>query len=383
MRHITDGELHAYLDGALDHLPDGRGEEVREHLSSCPVCEERLEDERRVRTGAQDLLAQGAPEMADFPPFEEIRARAEALENPAGSGDGGGSPDKGRRTPVTGMPLAWAATVVLAMGVGWMGGEVWRQLPNGAEAPFSGEATPALPAAVNSESRLESRVPDSVLEEAVPESLLRQTDPRPSALGEGGPEGWNEVPEVAAEDFPGNKEATGAVAGDSPRSSAALLEGRTGLADATPFEAEPEKSVPPTRSLGLPSAAPELMEPDNLSPDHSLAVPGLKLLSVEWEEWIPGEQSLRIRQLLPMGDTLELRYLNMLMGTDPSARTRASEERDAGMGDPAIHPPAPQVLEASLPPGWRQVVMRKGRMWLVARAPIPEDQLRALLRSLR
>ena len=38
-----------------------------------------------------------------------------------------------------------------------------------------------------------------------------------------------------------------------------------------------------------------------------------------------GEKALLIRQLLSPGDTLELRYLGMLLGTDPE--TRASGER--------------------------------------------------------
>ena len=56
MRHITDGELHLYLDGALDLIEETRGEEIREHLSLCPACSERLQDEEEVRTRAQALL---------------------------------------------------------------------------------------------------------------------------------------------------------------------------------------------------------------------------------------------------------------------------------------------------------------------------------------
>ena len=112
--------------------------------------------------------------------------------------------------------------------------------------------------------------------------------------------------------------------------------------------------------------------------ENPLAVPGLELLSVGWEEWVPGERGLRIRQLLPMGDTLELRYLGLLMGSDPE-----SPEKPRGRGvlsDATSR--LPQGMEASLPPGWNQVVMKKERGWLVARAPRSEAYLRALLRSL-
>ena len=78
MRHVSDGELHAYLDGALDLLGEARGEEVRGHLGSCPVCQERLQDEKEILEEAQGLLALSAPEPVALPPFEVLRAMAEA-----------------------------------------------------------------------------------------------------------------------------------------------------------------------------------------------------------------------------------------------------------------------------------------------------------------
>jgi hypothetical protein len=125
-----------------------------------------------------------------------------------------------------------------------------------------------------------------------------------------------------------------------------------------------------------------LLRSRTVAEESALAIPGLEVITVEWEEWIPGERGLHIRQLLPMGDTLELRYLGLLMGTDPeAAEYRAAAE---GIEEEALERPlSPKVLEVSLPPGWNQVVMRRGRGWLVARAPLSEDSLRALLRSLR
>ena len=35
MKHLTDGQLRAYLDGELD-------EEQKEHLAGCPVCQANL-----------------------------------------------------------------------------------------------------------------------------------------------------------------------------------------------------------------------------------------------------------------------------------------------------------------------------------------------------
>lgn len=115
-----------------------------------------------------------------------------------------------------------------------------------------------------------------------------------------------------------------------------------------------------------------------------MAVPGLEVLAVEWEEWVPGERALHIRQRLPMGDTLELRYLGLLMGSDPSETDAGSTQgQRVEEGESQDRPLSPKVLEASLPPGWNQVVMRWRRGWLVARAPLPEESLRGILRSLR
>ena len=116
----------------------------------------------------------------------------------------------------------------------------------------------------------------------------------------------------------------------------------------------------------------------------AMAVPGMEVLMVEWEEWFPGERALHIRQLLPMGDTLELRYLGLLMGADPeTSEALVTEERSAPGDKLGDRPLSPKVMEASLPPGWNQVVMRWRRGWLVARAPLSEESLRGILRSLR
>jgi hypothetical protein len=114
-----------------------------------------------------------------------------------------------------------------------------------------------------------------------------------------------------------------------------------------------------------------------------MLVPGLDVVDVDWEEWVPGERALHIRQLLPMGDTLELRYLGLLMGSDPDAAAASVAEGGVLEEEGVERPLSPKVLEASLPPGWNQVVMRWGRGWLVARAPLPVESLRGILRSMR
>lgn len=397
MRHVTDGELHAYLDGALDLLPEGRGEEIREHLSSCPVCEERLQDEKRIRRQAQELLEEGAPPEVALPPFEEIRARAEAGEaSPSGSGHA----PEGRAQSWSvsrGFPLAWAATVILALGVGWMGGEVWRSLPQDgsgfviSEPPSAEEAviSPASRGEEGQERESGAGEPGGLENRTATEGpkgrekLVQQEDARalstPLADQRGEPESAASAPPAAEslqleEALDPSRVVTREMA-----EAGTLAAGRT----APSAEVGVPEAEPSVRSRIPATAAPELMEAEGSQPDHSLALPGFEVLSVEWEEWVPGERNLHIRQLLPMGDTLELRYLGMLMGTDPNPAPEEEEEAREGGAAVLNHPPLPQVMEASLPPGWNQVVMKKGRGWLVARAPLTVEHLRALLRAFR
>jgi hypothetical protein len=129
---------------------------------------------------------------------------------------------------------------------------------------------------------------------------------------------------------------------------------------------------------------PDLEMEDSATPSDSaettLAVPGLKVVSIGWEEKVPGGNALLIRQLLMPGDTLELRYLGMLLGSEAEARARPATL--GGMDDTRTDWAYAGILEASLPPGWNQVVMERGRVLLVARAPISEANLKALLKTI-
>jgi hypothetical protein len=146
MRHLDEGELHAYLDA---HGVRGRGAgsgaemgerpatepgaavrqrppepdvrsgsprraeaarplDVERHLAECAECRARLEEVARVRDRAAGILARAVPEVA-APPFEKVLA-ARAGRSVAGAG-----PAKRSWYP----QLAWAAAVALVLGAGW------------------------------------------------------------------------------------------------------------------------------------------------------------------------------------------------------------------------------------------------------------------------
>ena len=108
MSHVDDGTLHAYLDGELS---PAEAQGVDAHIVQCPACRGRLEEERALITRAGELLALAAPPDRALPPFRAGDVR----------------PLKRLWWQVR-LPLAWAATVVLALGIGTYLGSASRAL---------------------------------------------------------------------------------------------------------------------------------------------------------------------------------------------------------------------------------------------------------------
>jgi len=96
MSHVDDGTLHAYLDGELTPV---ERERVDAHLRTCPACLARLDEERSLIERSSRLLGRAVPPERTLLPLQELR--------------------QPRLTWRLRRPLAWAATIVLAVGVGW------------------------------------------------------------------------------------------------------------------------------------------------------------------------------------------------------------------------------------------------------------------------
>jgi len=110
MSHVDDGTLHAYLDGELS---PAEAQGVEAHVAQCPGCRGRLEEERALTTRAAELLALAAPPDRELPPF-----RAGDVRPPI------------RLWWQVRLPLAWAATVLLALGIGTYLGRGVEQVPH-------------------------------------------------------------------------------------------------------------------------------------------------------------------------------------------------------------------------------------------------------------
>jgi Putative zinc-finger len=135
MSHVDDGTLHAYLDGELSP-PEAQG--VEAHVAQCPACRERLAEERALIARATELLARAAPPERDLPPFRP-----------------GDSQPPVRLWWQVRLPLAWAATIALALGIGTYVGE--RKVGR----PLLEQVPPATPTTVA--DRLAPNAPPSAI----------------------------------------------------------------------------------------------------------------------------------------------------------------------------------------------------------------------------
>ena len=126
MQHVDDGTIHAWLDGQIDqeHV-----DLIEEHLRTCAACAARVAVERATFDHAEALLAETTPHVTT-PPLPSVRRR-------------------------TTWPLraAWAATILIAAGLGWLARDM-QSAPPVAEPPQARSASvapapvPVVPQAV-------------------------------------------------------------------------------------------------------------------------------------------------------------------------------------------------------------------------------------------
>ncbi len=185
MSHLDEGTLHALLDG---EIPSAELPAVEQHLAHCRECQARMEEARAFRNEAFGLIesldesepiesatvAAGSSLMFDAPaaefaayeaPTPDYGAPAAKRADPESERRGSERSD-GRKTrrdrpfPRWARPLAWAATIVLAVGIGysWRG----RDNPDGAGVSAASEqATDARSFAVHADSAPE-RTADAI-----------------------------------------------------------------------------------------------------------------------------------------------------------------------------------------------------------------------------
>jgi hypothetical protein len=156
MQHVDEGILHGYLDGALPALVEARAlpagvtaADVEDHLRICDDCRALLERERALRGDAAVVLGHARLADVETPPWHVVAGGAGVARAP-------------RSRPL--LPMAWAASVLLAVGAGWWGSLLWRaELDSVATEVVADEAEPAARVPTRSEA-----VADATVESAGP-----------------------------------------------------------------------------------------------------------------------------------------------------------------------------------------------------------------------
>ncbi|MGN6390836.1 MAG: zf-HC2 domain-containing protein [Gemmatimonadales bacterium] len=157
MRHIPEDELHAYLDQALSRT---QCVEIESHLADCPSCRATRDGIAALRDRTTALLARLAPPTTSLPPFETLRGRAAEVQS-----------QRRRRLQAA----AWAASLILALGLGWSASSLLQSHDERAGTPALARAldtAPPVAASLPVAARSTAAAPTVPVTEAAP---LRQS----------------------------------------------------------------------------------------------------------------------------------------------------------------------------------------------------------------
>lgn len=355
MKHLAEGQLHAFLDNEGQHGRTAERQAVNRHLTECAECRARLEAERRVRDRARAILGAAGPTSLTPPPFEAVLERATR-----------------RRVSRSGIrptvALAWAASLALALTVGWYTRSLVLAKRAGV-APGAGDAAGAAEADVRAGAiqaappaarQLAQGAPprEEAAERsregagAVPSTAAPTAQDRPLAnlaAAEAKAAADTEAPPVRVAEAPAPRAAPAPVMLRSEQRARAADVAEEAWITVTPAEAE--------RRLGGPLAT----------------IPGLPSLGTTVFGTGPSTETRTIQMLGP-GLTIELvQQRAATAATEPAARERA-------VPAPAA---VPQVARAAGGEPGRSLTVEWEGFSVTGRALVSADSLRQLLSRLR
>ena len=315
MPHVEQGELHALLDGAYGS-DSVEGTRLRAHLASCANCQTLLEEERLVRERANQLLELAAPVAFEAPPFAQVQARAYQRSHRWGRNE-----------------LGWAATIVLALGIGWFGHDLAAR--NGVEV---------VPSAID-------QVPAESTEPAPPPAAPpppEQAANQQRGAAQQQTEARREVPAAT-----GSSRQLPAVEEAKVSGGAANLAGPPALAPA----AVAQRALPEWIETTLENAERTLGR-------KVLLLPGYELVRLEIGV---GNEAVRVFQRIPNDGMIELMQEPIIAAERMRAEAARRERSDFAAAADATAP----------------VSLNVGNLKITARGPLAADSLRVLLGRLR
>jgi hypothetical protein len=125
LRHVPEEELHAYLDQALSR---SQCVEIEHHLSECDACRAERDAIAALRDRTTALLVGASPRRIRPRPFTQVSATFA---------------ERRQRRAARIRTLAWAASVVGALGLGWAMSRATSPLVPTPEREAAGPAAPA------------------------------------------------------------------------------------------------------------------------------------------------------------------------------------------------------------------------------------------------
>jgi len=164
MQHLDDGTLQGWLDESRSGLSAAELAAAEEHLASCEPCARRLAELDALSGRIETLLSEPGPADETAPPYAEVIARAGRSDLP--DREHRGRPENrahevARRARKRWRAAAWAASVVVAVGIGW--------LANGLHRPTDAEAERAV--AEDAGSDTSAATPSVAVAKAGPDTL--------------------------------------------------------------------------------------------------------------------------------------------------------------------------------------------------------------------
>ncbi len=387
MSHIDEGQIHAYLDRQLEFAETEARERFEAHVGECAECAALLEQERSFHGRAAAVLQQSEPEFVEAPAFDDIVARATDRSTSA-------SVKKLNRT----RSLAWAASIVVAVTVGWYarfsisGPSPNEQALQEPQAILAQNEVPEAEAAADADEAT-TGVADAA--QPAPTAPARERDRVSSAVQEAAGRGFLEDSGVASAVEREVQRAVSADRRDAPAERQQRLVANQLAAAAKSSAQRGEDSIVPViaqaelRARELPdqnrfavAGAPAAFSDDEAWTDLTLQeaerrigrriliVEGLEILHVSIESVAPNT-SVRVVQRLSSGDSLEI-----------VQRPLAEVDRVAGVLQARA-----EMLEADEMADEARTVstisVARGEVLLTLRAPVAHDSLQALSSRLR
>ncbi len=380
MSHVDEGTLHAYLDGELEIVQPGASAALEAHVAVCGECRARLDDERRIRDRAQAVLGHAAPARLEVPPFDAVVRRAR------GSAAGGAGPASPRRRSFT-LPLAWAASIALALAGGWWAREMAFGPENAALREITDldavTGTAPVPASVTATAQAGSAASPATPEDASAKPSVA-TQAGPAAARESRPAvqaGPAQPVEITAPATVQHRVIAGREAREARARASAFAPPPAADSGGVVVVAESNLSPPavqmaPVVLAPAPGAAQwtavDRAEAERRLGGSLLIVEGLEIRSIEVAD-TGGFPLVRTRQAVAPGVVLVLLQ-----------HTATREVPGEPVADAArASPPARGERTGEAEPASAELVVERGGFLVRLSADLPQDSLRALAGRLR